>query len=41
MIWILIIVLIVADQVTKALIAASPEQFGNLEVIHDFFYITC
>ena len=40
MIWILIIVLIVADQVTKALIAASPEQFGNLEVIHDFFYIT-
>ncbi len=40
MIWILIIVLVVADQVTKALIAASPEQFGNLEVIHDFFYIT-
>ena len=40
MIWILIVLLIVADQVTKALIAASPEQFGNLEVIHDFFYIT-
>ena len=40
MIWILIVLLIVADQGTKALIAASPEQFGNLEVIHDFFYIT-
>ena len=40
MIWILIILLIVADQATKAMISASPEQFGNLEVIHDFFYIT-
>ncbi len=40
MIWILIAILVVADQVTKSLIAASPEQFGNLMVIKDFFYLT-
>ena len=40
MIWILIVLLILLDQITKAAIAANPSTFGNLEVIPNFFYIT-
>ena len=40
MIWILIVILIVLDQVTKAVIASNAQIFGNMELIPNFFYLT-
>ena len=40
MIWILIVILIVLDQVTKAVIASNAQIFGNMELIPHFFYLT-
>lgn len=38
--WLLIALLIAADQVSKALISSNPSAYANIEVIRDFFYIT-
>ena len=40
MIWIVIVILIVLDQVTKSVVASNPAVYGNIEVIPNFFYIT-
>ena len=38
--WILLILILVADQISKYVIAANAAHFANLEIIPGFFYLT-